>query len=1190
MKNPIMILVLVTLLLSACDTQEPQAAGTPEPASGPTVETTIASMVEPTEEISELSAEAELLDRGALIAHPWQWISFTSPVEQFDVEMPDRYRVLFNQDGAIEIVADCNNAAGDYTSDAGALAVTIGPSTPADCSPGSLTDPFLTYLGSAARYFFQDGNLFIDLMADGGTMVLAPSDNPSMIAEGEGDLAGGLAVPSIEMLGECFVEMPAGVDFDCGYVTVPEFYRGGSDRTIRLGFVRLLSSAETPAEPLFFASGGPGGSLMNSAPTIASAIIEDDTSTYAQLLSARDLVFFTQRGTLYADPALMCDLDDLDPYLTALGEGSPVTEREQAEVDSFKACYERYVDAGVDFSAYNSVESAADMNSIREALGYDQIVFYGESYGTLLGQHVMRDFPEMLTAVILDGTVPISTPSWVTQLDAKYQFSLTTVIDLCAADEACSAAYPNLAEDVETVYQKLQTQPYTFDMFGVPIPLDENLAAIAFYDSFYSPALAAKLPLTVDSIMNDREEERINDLLSRFFPSVSSLSWLTHYAVICSEDPITSVADATSLDSFSYSVIREFIRSDTFEYSEMCALMDLPVLPDETDIPISSDVPVLLLSGAFDPITPAFTGEEILPTLPNNFSFEFPYGGHVQFLTGNPCAQSIVSAFIADPSAEPDSSCITESAPLPFALTAEEPVETAEASAAQPVFASGKFWQWVNYLDPVNGETAIDDEQTYTFTLTDDGLAVLSGLCLAAIGSYERGDDTLSLTYDLPENIDETCEPGPNEESYFQLMQGAARYYAEDDQLFVELAADGGTLVFDVLEDRSADIEEAVTVLDLCGEDALRLNEIAATLDPGSVAALDELLPTYITEGAAIRPPAPGAALLVITPQGRYFKSVGVSDVTTCDPLPADALFEIGSNTKMMTAAIIYQLQEEGVLSTSDAISQWVPEMAAIIPNGEQITIDMLLTHTSGIYDYINGTGNNGPLYAGATDRDVLTAAYAPEELVELAVDAGEPYFAPGEEGQWMYSNTGYILLGQIIEAATGKTYGENLEERIFRPLGLARTFLAVGQPEPGLLPTGYLGSPFDYTTTEWNLSQGWSAGAVVADAEELAVFLRALFSGTLFRNPETLDLMLSPASPEYPSYSDQFYYGHGMFYKYGLLGHGGQALGYQSDVGYLPEEDVTIVLWTNSAENTAGQAAAAVGEALGIVTTSVMP
>ena len=105
-------------------------------------------------------------------------------------------------------------------------------------------------------------------------------------------------------------------------------------------------------------------------------------------------------------------------------------------------------------------------------------------------------------------------------------------------------------------------------------------------------------------------------------------------------------------------------------YVEICSYMNLPVLPDETDIPISSDVPVLLLSGAFDPATPAYNAEEILATLPNGFSFEFPYGGHEQFLTGDACAESIVAVFIADPTTEPDANCIAEALPLQFALPA----------------------------------------------------------------------------------------------------------------------------------------------------------------------------------------------------------------------------------------------------------------------------------------------------------------------------------------------------------------------------------------------------------------------------------------------------------------------------------------------------------------------------------------
>ena len=116
---------------------------------------------------------------------------------------------------------------------------------------------------------------------------------------------------------------------------------------------------------------------------------------------------FHPTGTDYADPALLCGLDYFDDYIDLILDGSTVEEREEAELAAIKTCYEFYADASVDFAAYNSVQNAADVNHIRQALGYDQIVYYGESYGTLLGQHVMRDYPEILTAVILDGAAPL---------------------------------------------------------------------------------------------------------------------------------------------------------------------------------------------------------------------------------------------------------------------------------------------------------------------------------------------------------------------------------------------------------------------------------------------------------------------------------------------------------------------------------------------------------------------------------------------------------------------------------------------------------------------------------------------------------------------------------------------------------------------------------------------------------------
>ena len=160
---------------------------------------------------------------------------------------------------------------------------------------------------------------------------------------------------------------------------------------------------------------------------------------------------------------------------------------------------------------------------------------------------------------------------------------------------------------------------------------------------------------------------------------------------------------------------------------------------------------------------------------------------------------------------------------------------------------------------------------------------------------------------------------------------------------------------------------------------------------------------------------------------GRYFKSTGVSDVSTCDPLPADSPFQIGSNTKMMTSAMLFQLQEEGVLSTSDLLSKWLPDLAAQLPNGDQITgdvvtIDMLMTHTSGLHDYFDLPTEDGTtIEDGEKDKAMLTRAFTPEELVTLVADSGLSDFEPGAEGQWNYSNTGYILLGLIIEEATGK-------------------------------------------------------------------------------------------------------------------------------------------------------------------------
>jgi len=490
------------------------------------------------------------------------------------------------------------------------------------------------------------------------------------------------------------------------------------------------------------------------------------------------------------------------------------------------------------------------------------------------------------------------------------------------------------------------------------------------------------------------------------------------------------------------------------------------------------------------------------------------------------------------------------SAPQPDA--SEDPA-AAEMMRSMTAALTATPWQWTQF---VGGEDAIAVETPAQFTVrfNADGTLAVTTDCQERSGSYAVDGAALAITFD--DDGAAGCAEGTPGAQLLQGLGKAVQFVVSGNALFVGLEDEAGTLAFQA---------DATTALDLCGEGAAALNAVESTLAPEVTAGLDQALAAFLDAGTRS---APGVALLVDTPAGRYFKAAGVADVTTCAPLAADSPYEIGSNTKLMTAAMILQLHEEGALSLDDPLAKWLPDLAAVLPYGDAITLDMLLRHTSGLYDYFDVEGDGGPIANGTTEKAMLTRAFTPEELVQRVAAAGESYFAPDAPGQFHYSNTGYILLGLIIEQAAGKSYAANLQERILDPLGLTQTFLLEGKPEAGLLPRAYYSTPFAYTTDEWNASQGWAAGAVVSTAEEFALFLQALFTGQLFQDAATLDLMRGHSEAGVDALGPGTNYGRGMLDNNGVLGHGGQTLGFQSDGGYVPGEEITIVMWSNSAAN----------------------
>ena len=342
---------------------------------------------------------------------------------------------------------------------------------------------------------------------------------------------------------------------------------------------------------------------------------------------------------------------------------------------------------------------------------------------------------------------------------------------------------------------------------------------------------------------------------------------------------------------------------------------------------------------------------------------------------------------------------------------------------------------------------------------------------------------------------------------------------------------------------------------------------LASTAPPELAAALDAILERVVTgtqHGAA-----PGAVLSVQGPGWRYVRAVGMADPEAPKPINCEMAFQIGSNTKMMTAVVILQLCEEGRLAVDDRLAAQLPEVAARLPHGGDITLRQLLQHRAGVFSYTEKApdGTPGIAVASMSDPEARRRAVTPQEMIDFTIAHGQPGFAPGAEGQWAYSNSGYALLGMVIEAVEGIPLDKSFENRIFAPLGMKRSYLWDGIPRPAFgLPRSWLKPPYDTETTDWNVSQSWAGGGVISTVDDMHRFITALVGGKLFREPATLSMMQETVPSPIPGTKG---YGLGLVsLDGGLWGHGGQTLGFISTLGASAAQGVSFIAWANSAGN----------------------
>jgi D-alanyl-D-alanine carboxypeptidase len=268
----------------------------------------------------------------------------------------------------------------------------------------------------------------------------------------------------------------------------------------------------------------------------------------------------------------------------------------------------------------------------------------------------------------------------------------------------------------------------------------------------------------------------------------------------------------------------------------------------------------------------------------------------------------------------------------------------------------------------------------------------------------------------------------------------------------------------------------------------------AAALSPaGTRAELQSALDRVIGMGV------PGAIAVVRDGTASVRVASGYGNLAAKARIRTTDRFRIGSLTKTFISTVVLQLADEGKLSLADGVEQWLP---GLVPNGRNISIRQLLNMRAGLYDYLN----QDPTILHRLEAGELRHRYAPKELVGLAT-AHKPNFAPGT--RWSYCNTCYILLGLIVEKATGHTIAAELKRRIFGPLQLRGTTFDTEPAIAGRHSGGYvrIGKRLIDVGVA-SPSPAWAAGAIVSTADDVERFFSALNEGRLLPAPLLHDMM----------------------------------------------------------------------------------
>jgi len=439
-------------------------------------------------------------------------------------------------------------------------------------------------------------------------------------------------------------EVPVKASFPayCGTLEVPEDRSNPSGRQVGLRVAVVPAvAADSKPDPLFALAGGPGDA--------STSFFAWFPGLYTGVHATHDIVLVDQRGTGASNPLTLPAMPD-------------TTGLSAAEADALLSAWAKESLAGLDADPrmYTSSVAADDVDAVRAALGYDKIDLYGASYGGELAQYYLRQHADRVRVAIMDGTTPLDVPV-LELMAATSQHALDLLLDRCAADAACHAAFPNLAGEWSTLVAEFARGVTVTDPdSGATAVADLATVGLSIHNALMTEAAAVQLPLAIHLAREGRWAE-VSQLVppSDASPSAGPTP-LMKDVILCSEawsrfDP----AEVEREGAGSYAV--PFVRAWATGEATLCRYLPMGVVPADDAAPVRTVLPVLWLAGEADPQDPPSNLTGVTSQEPNSLIVVMPAQGHVVGHLG--CGPSVIAAFLdAGTATGLDTACVAHGA------------------------------------------------------------------------------------------------------------------------------------------------------------------------------------------------------------------------------------------------------------------------------------------------------------------------------------------------------------------------------------------------------------------------------------------------------------------------------------------------------------------------------------------------